>query len=162
MRKFDDFAEALSLDVDGARELTTDDYVSEVSGLCMMALAVAPSKAVIADEVVAFSAIATPSRFLAQTVARSRAMDTILGPTLAKRLRLYLYKSSCGEVPRLGPAPGENATDLVTELLETKEAFRRGWAGAQPLLSAIATYGPRSEQALLFFRGGNGLRVANL
>ena len=88
-------------------------------------------------------------------------MDTILGPTLAKRLRLYLYKSSCGEVPRLGPAPGENVIDLVTELLETKEALRRSRAGAESLLSAKGPY-DQSEQALLFFRGGNGLRVANL
>ena len=61
------------------------------------------------------------------TVALSTAVAKLLGTVLAKRLRWFLYCLWCGgpEPPTGGLAPGELATDLAEELLETKVAAER-------------------------------------
>ena len=76
------------------------------------------------------------------TVALSTAVAKLLGTVLATRLRWFLYCLWCGgpEPPTGGLAPGESATALAEELLETKVAAERQASfgtGANPLLDVI-------------------------
>ena len=77
--------------------------------------------------VLPFLEFAAPTGPLVWTVALSTAVAKLLGTVLAKRLRWFLYCLWCGgpEPPTGGLAPGELATDLAEELLETRAAAER-------------------------------------
>ena len=130
--------------------LSWDDCAEELRLLCWSAIGAAPTSAAVSAAMARQAEVLEPSRFLAMTIARSLAMDEVLGPVLAKRVRMHVDATSRGE--ESSPAPSNvEWRALAEECLQAKgelvELRRPGGSQAGSIFSVRDFRLPKGRQS---------------